>query len=62
VIVIEHHLNLIAEADWIIELGPDAGENGGQVVYQGTPEGLLKKKPSTATAPYLKNVLLSKSE
>lgn len=44
VIVIEHNLDLIKCADWIIELGPDAGRDGGKVIAQGTPEEVIKKK------------------
>jgi len=53
VVVIEHHLDLLAEADWIIELGPVGGPDGGELIYQGPLEGLLKIKNSP-TAPYLK--------
>jgi len=58
VIVIEHHLDLIAEADYVIELGPEGGPNGGNLVHQGNLTGLLKKKGS-ATAPYLKSKLVN---
>ncbi len=42
VIVIEHNLDVIKTADWIVELGPEAGWQGGQLVYAGTPEGLVE--------------------
>jgi excinuclease ABC subunit A len=53
VVVIEHHLDLLAEADYIIELGPEGGPNGGQLLYQGPLAGLLKVKGSP-TAPFLR--------
>ncbi|SHE79162.1 excinuclease ABC subunit A [Lampropedia hyalina DSM 16112] len=55
VIVIEHDLDVIAEADWIIDLGPDGGRNGGQIVAAGTPEDVVKKASFTgeAIAPVL---------
>ncbi|HVT72306.1 MAG TPA: excinuclease ABC subunit UvrA [Lacunisphaera sp.] len=56
VVVIEHHLDLLAEADWIIELGPGGGPNGGRILYQGPLAGLLKLK-SSPTAPYLRDKL-----
>src|SRR5258707_11145335 len=40
VVVIEHNLDVIAEADWIVDLGPEGGGGGGRIVYQGTPEGI----------------------
>lgn len=52
VVVIEHHLDLLAEADWLVEIGPDGGERGGEILYQGTPEGILNCRKSI-TAPYL---------
>ena len=56
IIVIEHNLDLIKCADWVIDLGPEGGENGGKLLGVGTPEDLVKiKKSSTAT--YLKEKL-----
>jgi excinuclease ABC subunit A len=54
VIVIEHNLDVIKTADWVIDLGPEGGEQGGFVLYEGTPEGLLKIE-SSHTAHYLRN-------
>lgn len=54
VVVIEHHLDLLAEADYIVELGPEGGPKGGCLIYQGELAGLLKCKASP-TAPYLKS-------
>jgi excinuclease ABC subunit A len=56
VVVIEHHLDVIAEADHVIELGPGAGDAGGRIVAAGTPEAVAKAKKS-ATAPFLKKTL-----
>lgn len=56
VILIEHHLDLIAEADYLVEIGPDGGDGGGQIMYQGNAKGLLKAKGS-ATAPFLKPLI-----
>ncbi len=54
VIVVEHDEDVINESDWIIDLGPGAGENGGYVVYQGSVEDLLKRAPKESlTAAYL---------
>jgi len=56
VIVIEHNLDVIKTADWIIDLGPEGGENGGYVVAEGTPEDIILEKNSY-TGQYLKKVL-----
>jgi len=56
VVVIEHHLDLLAEADYIVELGPNGGPTGGEIMYQGPLAGLLKEKKSP-TAPYLREKL-----
>lgn len=56
ILVIEHNLDLIKCADWIIDLGPEGGQNGGQLLAQGTPEDIVKNKKSV-TAKYLKEKL-----
>ena len=56
VIVVEHHMDLVAEADYIIDVGPEAGYRGGKIVAIGTPEEVAKSKTSR-TAPFLKGVL-----
>jgi excinuclease ABC subunit A len=60
VVVIEHHLDVMKNSDWIIDLGPGAGDKGGFVVAEGTPEDVAKVKNS-ATSQYLKKVLNGKS-
>ena len=52
VIVIEHNIDVIKSADWLIELGPEAGDEGGNLVYEGVPLGIKKIKKSQ-TAPFL---------
>jgi excinuclease ABC subunit A len=56
IVVIEHNLDVIKTADWIIDLGPEGGSGGGQVVAVGTPEQLAKDKKSH-TGHYLAPVL-----
>ncbi len=56
VVVIEHNLDVIKTADWIIDLGPEGGEGGGQIIAQGTPEDVAKSKMSY-TGQYLKPIL-----
>jgi excinuclease ABC subunit A len=60
VVLIEHHLDLIKNADWIIDLGPGAGDSGGKIVAQGSPETIAKLDYSS-TGQYLRNVLDSPS-
>ena len=56
VLGIEHDLDVIAEADWIVDLGPDGGSGGGRVVVAGTPEAVVKSRSHTGVAikPVLK--------
>lgn len=55
-VIIEHNMDLIKNVDWIVDLGPEAGEKGGYIVAEGTPEDVAKNKKSH-TARYLKEVL-----
>ena len=57
VVVIEHNLDVIKTADWIIDLGPEGGSDGGEIVAQGTPENISKIKESF-TGMYLKEILI----
>jgi excinuclease ABC subunit A len=61
VIVVEHDLDVIASCDWVIDMGPGAGDAGGKVVAAGSPETICKSKESK-TAPYLKNRLAATVE
>jgi excinuclease UvrABC ATPase subunit len=54
VIVIEHNLDVIRHADWIIDMGPEGGSKGGQVIFEGTPEQLLEASDSH-TSTYLRS-------
>jgi excinuclease ABC subunit A len=56
VLVIEHNLSVIAEADYLVDLGPEAGADGGEIVAFGTPEEVAKSRVSR-TAPFLRDVL-----
>ena len=59
VVVIEHNLDVIKSADWIIDLGPEGGEEGGQLIFSGTPEA-LSKYPGSYTGSFLKTALNGK--
>jgi excinuclease UvrABC ATPase subunit len=56
VIVIEHNLDVIAEADWLVEIGPEGGTAGGEIVFQGQASKLLNCKHSP-TRPFLETHL-----
>ncbi|HTB63655.1 MAG TPA: excinuclease ABC subunit UvrA [Opitutales bacterium] len=59
VIIIEHHLDIIAEADWVVEMGPEGGDAGGRILYQGPVAGLAGRK-GCPTGPYLVEKLKAK--
>jgi len=58
VIVIEHNLDVIASADWIIDLGPEGGEKGGEIVVAGTPDEIARNENGSYTGKYLKPKLV----
>lgn len=53
VLIIEHNLDVVKSADWVVDIGPEGGKEGGQVLFEGTPENLIKNKKSE-TARFLK--------
>ena len=53
VLVIEHNLDIVKVADYIIDIGPNGGQEGGKIVAEGTPEQLVKKKKISHTSRYL---------
>lgn len=62
VVVIEHDLDVIAEADWIIDLGPEGGAQGGKVVVQGSPDDILRAARESHTARILKEFLRDRAQ
>jgi excinuclease ABC subunit A len=56
VIVVEHDMSVVAASDWVIDIGPGAGDEGGQVVAAGQPADIAQHK-SSRTAPYLARAL-----
>ena len=58
VLVIEHNLDIIKVSDYIIDLGPDGGDNGGEIIAKGTPEEVSENKKSY-TGQFLKDILIN---
>jgi len=61
VVVIEHNLDVMAEADWIVDLGPEGGSGGGRIVAQGSPESIVRKAAASHTARILGSFLDQRS-
>jgi len=61
VVIIEHNLDIIAEADWIIDLGPEGGDAGGRIVAQGLPQDVTRVRSGSHTAAYLARFLKQRS-
>jgi excinuclease ABC subunit A len=57
VVIVEHNLDIIAEADWVIDLGPEGGDRGGRIVAEGTPEAVARVKRNSYTAKVLAGFL-----
>jgi excinuclease ABC subunit A len=55
--VIEHNLDIIAEADWLLDLGPEGGSGGGQLVIEGTPEQVVAARQKSHTGEVLHEFL-----
>ena len=53
-VVIEHNLDVIKTADWVIDLGPEGGDGGGRIIAEGSPKA-ISGNPDSATGTYLKN-------
>jgi len=56
VLLIEHNLDIIKAADWIVDIGPEGGDRGGRIIFEGTPEDIVKAGHSH-TGRYLKSFL-----
>jgi excinuclease ABC subunit A len=57
VVIIEHNLDVIKTADWVIDLGPEGGDDGGRVVATGTPEALARQGEKSYTGQFLRTAL-----
>ena len=57
VVVIEHNMDVIAEADWLIDMGPEGGKDGGRIVTQGSPMDVVRGKNSSHTAKALRSFI-----
>ena len=60
VVVVEHNLDVMAEADWILDMGPEAGEHGGRLVAQGTPAAVARRAKRSHTGRVLAEFLATR--
>jgi excinuclease ABC subunit A len=60
VVIIEHNLDIVAEADWIIDLGPEGGDGGGRIVAEGTPDQVARVRSGSHTARFLSRFLAAR--
>jgi excinuclease ABC subunit A len=56
-VVVEHNLDIMAEADWILDMGPEAGEGGGRIVAQGPPAQIARRRRQSHTGAVLEDFL-----
>ncbi len=56
VLVIEHNLDVVWGSDWVVDMGPEGGAGGGEILFEGTPEQMLKTRGASVTAPYLRKL------
>ncbi len=61
IVIIEHNLDVIKTADWIVDLGPEGGDEGGRVVAAGTPEAIARQTDTSYTGQFLQSVLLPRA-
>jgi excinuclease ABC subunit A len=61
VVVIEHNLDVVAEADWLLDLGPEGGSGGGRIVVQGSPEAVARARGKSHTARVLRKFLAERA-
>lgn len=62
VVLVEHNLDVIAEADWVIDLGPEAGAAGGRIIAQGAPAAIAKARARSHTGAALAPFLASRTD
>ena len=60
-VVIEHNLDIILEADWVIDMGPEGGDSGGQIVAEGSPESIMRRSRNSYTAKALRSFMDSRT-
>jgi excinuclease ABC subunit A len=62
VVLVEHNLDVIAEADWVLDMGPEAGHDGGRIIAEGSPQLLARRPARSHTGKALKGFLADRLE